>query len=712
MRRRNEDFGSRIAIMFAIGIMAFSASVAANPFRFITKNPATAKADVAGYGFLENLDLEKTLRLLVVGEKSPEFYSANFIEDAALILRSKASRDGYLNAKVTAILTLEDGSVETHQWTEVDTPLLTRSLRARQARFEIEKGLLFHFDKLRFIGLASMSDETTRSLFIESGGLLPLKRSRVYTPERLQSGLDNSIELLKRDGFESATATVIHLLRDDRTGAVSAVIQIAEGKKSIVRSVRIDFANGASRETPSDRNVQPGTPYSSRWLQDLTQDLKQEHLRKGFPDTVVAVVPVNREDTGSTIEVDLKATVTTGAQIRVGSVNFEGHTESKTAVLHDRLSIAEGDLLDRILVEQSRHRLARLGIFDSIDVRYEDAPPQSRNLLFQLKEGKRVDMSFLFGYGSYELLRAGIELEQFNVLGRAHRAKLRAVQSFKSASADYTYTMPELFGNDTDIFLNATGLSRQEISFTRQEFGGGAGARRYFESIGSDVSARYSYEILTATDTDFDLGGSARNAGVASLITDIRRDRRDNPLSPHQGYKLFGNMELAAKYLGGEVNYQRFELNGSYHRPLGGSRWLHLGASHGFVFTLSGTQQDLPFNRRFFPGGENSMRGLQQGEAAPRDANGRVVGADTYVSTNLELEQGLTPQWSVVGFADAIGLARDIGDYPFDDILIAVGGGIRWNTFIGPVRLEYGRNLNPRPHDPAGTLHFSIGFPF
>ena len=106
------------------------------------------------------------------------------------------------------------------------------------------------------------------------------------------------------------------------------------------------------------------------------------------------------------------------------------------------------------------------------------------------------------------------------------------------------------------------------------------------------------------------------------------------------------------------------------------------------------------------------MRGLQQGEAAPRDANGRVVGADTYVSTNLELEQGLTPQWSVVGFADAIGLARDIGDYPFDDILIAVGGGIRWNTFIGPVRLEYGRNLNPRPHDPAGTLHFSIGFPF
>ncbi|HVR36150.1 MAG TPA: BamA/TamA family outer membrane protein, partial [Methylomirabilota bacterium] len=40
------------------------------------------------------------------------------------------------------------------------------------------------------------------------------------------------------------------------------------------------------------------------------------------------------------------------------------------------------------------------------------------------------------------------------------------------------------------------------------------------------------------------------------------------------------------------------------------------------------------------------------------------------------------------------------------------GGGVRWKTIIGPARLEYGHNLNPRRHDPSGTLHFSIGFPF
>ena len=61
---------------------------------------------------------------------------------------------------------------------------------------------------------------------------------------------------------------------------------------------------------------------------------------------------------------------------------------------------------------------------------------------------------------------------------------------------------------------------------------------------------------------------------------------------------------------------------------------------------------------------------------------------------------------------DAVGIARSRSDYPWDEGLYSAGGGIRWRTIIGPARLEYGYNLNRRPHDPAGTLHLSIGFPF
>ena len=57
-------------------------------------------------------------------------------------------------------------------------------------------------------------------------------------------------------------------------------------------------------------------------------------------------------------------------------------------------------------------------------------------------------------------------------------------------------------------------------------------------------------------------------------------------------------------------------------------------------------------------------------------------------------------------------VAGTFHELPGDEALFSVGGGLRWRTIIGPVRLEYGHNLNPRPRDPSGTLQFSLGFPF
>jgi outer membrane protein insertion porin family len=117
-------------------------------------------------------------------------------------------------------------------------------------------------------------------------------------------------------------------------------------------------------------------------------------------------------------------------------------------------------------------------------------------------------------------------------------------------------------------------------------------------------------------------------------------------------------------------------------------------------------------NKRFYPGGDSSIRGYQQDEASPRGPDGRFIGAETYTLLNIELEQAITNTWSVVVFGDALGEAAALADYPWDERLYSVGLGVRYQTIVGPVRLEYGRNVNPRPGDPSGTLHFSVGFPF
>jgi outer membrane protein insertion porin family len=409
----------------------------------------------------------------------------------------------------------------------------------------------------------------------------------------------------------------------------------------------------------------------------------------------------------------LQALVRTGPRVRVGDLDFTGNRRTRESVLQRRVSLHEGDWLERLKAEQGRYRLSRLGVFDSVDLKYEKVDEQTRNIVYELKEGKRVDVHLLFGYGSYELLRGGVQVEQYNLFGLAHRQQLKLTESFKSTSADYTYTMPELFGENIDVFFNASGLKRQEISFTRLEYGGAAGLRKYLQDIKTDISLRYSYQILEAQDVDASLAEEGpENSQAAAIITDLNHDQRDNPLYPRRGYKIFDTIELASDYLGGDVSYQRIDFNASLHVPVSDSQWLHFGLSHGVISTLDGTSEELPFNRRFFPGGENTVRGFQQGEAAPRDSDGNIVGAETYLLGNFEFEQGLTPKWALVTFVDAVGFARDLKDYPQDETLVSVGGGLRWKTFVGPVRLEYGHNLNPRRRDPSGTIHFSLGFPF
>lgn len=692
----------------------FCAVIASLPVGAASPAPSgePAEIDVQGYGLLGNRKLERALRLLADPEERPELLDANFIEDAALILMAQLSRDGFLKPRVLARLTLADTRQMEFVW---DRPVLEeplpRPLEVRRAEFHIFEGVRYYYSDIQFQGLTVLREKDARSYFVETGALLPLKRTRIFSPDRLKRGLSSLTEVLNRRGYESARATAEEQ-RDEGTGRVDVTIEVDEGQQSIVRSIRTEVFHEGQEEPTDVSLLKTNVPFSRPWLQDFVQELRATNYHLGFPDTTVDVTQPTREAQDDHIEIDLLAQVRSGPKIRLGEVKFEGNKKSRESMLKRRVRLRENRLLDRIQAERGRYRLARLGIFDSVGLTYEKVDENTRDVVYKLEEGETIDFSLLFGYGSYELLRGGIELEQNNIFGRAHHARLRLVQSFRASYGTYLYSMPEFVGEDVEVFIEGSALRREEIDFTREEYGGGLGARKFLDLIQSDVRVRYNYQVLNAADRDFDPEEGLSSANVGAAILEVRHDQLDNPLYPRRGYKIFGDFELASEYLAGDVDYQRFELHLSYHQPIDEGRWLHFGLSHGAVFTVGSAAEDLPFNRRFFPGGDSSIRGFQQGEAAPRNARGKLVGAETYLFGSVEFEQALTRQWSLVSFFDTASFARRISDYPFDENLYSVGGGIRWKTIIGPVRLEYGHNLNPRERDPAGTLQFSVGFPF
>jgi outer membrane protein assembly factor BamA len=678
-----------------------------------TNAPPAAKFKVSGYGFFGNLRLKHIINLLEIPNGRPEFFDADFMEDSALILESKLRGDGYLRPQITIRIVKDDNTRVQFVWNQNEP--LPRLLRARRVEFRIQKGVLYHYKELQFTGLTAISERRAENYFIETSGLIPLKKNRFFSPEHLNRSVASLGEVLDRMGFQEQSVTVGLTNQDDRNGNVFVRIDVDQGPKFIVRSVRQEaFFPDTSTNAPVDvRTNWPMRNYSKLWEQDFTHGIRTNYYAKGYPDTSVAIQTENREPVGTNVLLDLRARVTTGPRVRTGDVSFEGNKRTRESILARRVPLHTGDWLNRLQAERGQYRIARLGVFDSVQLNYETVSSNLWDVRYDLKEGKQIEISPLFGFGSYDLVRGGVEVQQYNLWGRAHNSDLKLVQSVKSSSADYTYSVPQLFAHDIDAFATGNYLRRQEISFLRTEYGGGAGIRRNFREIATDTALRYNFGILQASQQSANfVQVGAQNPLVGEFILDVRHDRRDSPLDPRRGYELLGNFELASQYLGGDANFQRAELGGSYHIPLNNSQWLHLGLRHGLVGTTGVTSNNLPFVRRFFPGGENSVRGYQEGEASPRNAQGQIIGAETYTLGNIEFEQGLTPKWSIVGFLDAVEFAENLNHYPGDTSLFSVGGGIRWRTIIGPVRVEYGQNLNPRPRDPSGEIQFSLGFPF
>ena len=676
-------------------------------------NSEPAKLKVRGYGLFGNRELKSLVSVLQTSEKKPEFFEANYIEDSVLVLFSRLRRDGYLFPTIRVRTQFREGGEQEFIWTEPLGEPLPRPFEAKRVEFEIDPGVLFYFEEIRFAGVEEILPlRDAAHFFIETDALWRTKRHRRFSPEKLQSGLKNLEEALERSGYENPGVLATNLVVHTNTGAIRLDIFVDAGPQSIVRSIETVVESSDTNEPPNVQTIQTNVIYSRMWEQDFVQALRREQYQGGHADVRVEFTQLWREPHAGTNYLDVRTRVLPGRVIRVGEVRFEGEENTRESIMRRRVSIAAGDLLDPVKVEKGRYRLARLGIFDSVELRYDKMDEGTRDVLYTVDEGKRLDFSLLAGYGSYERLRGGFELEQFNIFGLGHSSRLKAIQSFKSSSVDYTYTMPELLGEDFDVFLNASALRREELAFTREEYGGGAGVSRNFRAISSLVSARYSYQVLNATREEVPPQFGLQEADVGSFIFDLRHDRRDNPLTPRSGYKVFSNLEIASEAFLGDANFQRMETSISYHHTISRLQWVHFGIAHGFVTTPSGVAEDLPINRRFFPGGDNSIRGYQYGEAAPRDEFNNHVGAETYTLANFEFEQGLTPKWSLVFFIDALGQATRIEDWPIDQSLFSVGGGIRWKSIIGPVRLEYGHNLNPRDEDPSGTVHLSIGFPF
>jgi len=160
--------------------------------------------------------------------------------------------------------------------------------------------------------------------------------------------------------------------------------------------------------------------------------------------------------------------------------------------------------------------------------------------------------------------------------------------------------------------------------------------------------------------------------------------------------------------LGGTNAFLKGLLDSGWYFPVFDVTTVHLRGRAGYASALFGKK--LPLYERYYVGGIYTVRGLGYGDAGPKDPNGEAIGGEKELIFNAEYIFPIVAEYKFKGlvFFDA-GRAYGKGEALGSDLRYTTGTGIRWISPIGPIRIEWGYNLDKKEGESSSKVEFTFG---
>ena len=274
---------------------------------------------------------------------------------------------------------------------------------------------------------------------------------------------------------------------------------------------------------------------------------------------------------------------------------------------------------------------------------------------------------------------------------------------------------PYILGNrwKWEGVLTASHLYKENPSFTLKKSALIAGIdQKILER--STVSFQYEFSLNETLDVDPGAVISPEDQGranIAAVRGIVVLDFRDDPFNPKKGIYASGVGELASELLGSQVDYWLLTGQTSFYLPVVRRNSLALSARAGVVIPY-GTSSEVPIQKRFFAGGRTTVRGFKQDTLGPIGADGAPIGGNYQLILNAEMRVPLRYGFLTAAFVDAGSVwLRDQSSYGFD-LRETAGLSLRYITPVGPLSVDYGWKLDPRPGESAGEWSFTVGMVF
>ncbi|HWC02569.1 MAG TPA: outer membrane protein assembly factor BamA [Methylomirabilota bacterium] len=577
--------------------------------------------------------------------------------------------------------------------------------------FRIEEGPKLHIDRILIEGNKALTASQIKDVMQTRERLYWIFPFSTVQRRVFDDDVDRILQLYGDYGYIQARVESTEIVPDLARKKVTLRVRVVEGPQFTTGSITITGNELLSTEEIRRMvKLQEGGVFNRGALRTSVRAIVDRYSELGRARAEVDPRTVNDL---ANLKVDVTIPITEGGPVYVERINITGNTKSSEKVLRRELRVAEGELFTFQKLVRSRQRLFNLGYFDEVNATTEPGSTPDRIVVnIDVKERATGLFSIGAGYSSLDSLFATVDVSQRNLFGRGQEAFLRFRIGSQSRLGLVGFTEPYLFDIPLRAGFDVYDREREYDDFTEERLGGDIRAA-YPLTEYLTISGLYRLEDVTVSDvSEFaseDLKkeeGSKLNSVVESALT---RDTRDSIFEPTRGSR--NSIEFSFAGLGGDTQFYKFVTESAWFVPL--PVFNLVWAVRGLFGMAEGWGgQEVPIFERFFLGGATTLRGQGTREVSPRDAAGERIGGDKELLFNTELLIPIFPRFRLAFFFDA-GNAYGFGtDFDPTDLRLGAGVGVRFFSPLGPMRLDFGYNLDRQPGEKDYQINFTVGSPF
>lgn len=657
-------------------------------------------------------------------------------------LVSKFQSKGYFDAKVTLHFTREPNEID-----------LT---------YEVDRGRRYRMAKVQVTGNRHIDADDLKDQIV-------VQKARFFSHGKFsQELLDRSVQNLEAyyqdQGFLDVKVTPSAVEREPH---VDVSFHIDEGPRTMVSAVTVEGnrSQPLAKLAPHGLIMHSGVPYSGSRIKQDRNRIVAGYLDLGYPNATFRSTATPAS--GVPHRVNLVYEIDEGPHVNVAAVDYVGARHTRPQLLERSVTLNSGAPLSEGKLLESESNLYNLGIFDwaSVSPKRPISDQSTEDVLVRVHEGKRNSLTYGVGFEStprsgslstgvlilpglptvglpksFTIIektiispQGSIDYSRGNMFGRAQTASVSALASVLDQRLTFSYADPHFFGTNWSSLLSVSGeRTTQNPLFTARLGQASFQVSRPLNAAATKrLQFQYSYTRTTLTNLlilNF-VPPDDQSIHLSTLSASFVNDTRDKPLDAHRGVFQTLNLSVSPTWMGSTDNVARFFGQTAYYREL--KPWM-VWANNvriGLVSSFGGTH--VPFSERFFSGGADSLRGFPLNGAGPQ--------ATALLCTAQNDPASCTAQIAVPTGGHQLFIFNSEGRFPiplksglggvifydggnvYEGINVShfwsgysntVGFGLRYQTPVGPIRVDIGHNLNPVPGLKTTQVFVTLGQAF